>query len=254
MKNYSKIILFLLIICVFGDYGGEVSVMEGDSVTLNIDFRWRFDQIKWWFRYSNSIIAETDGNETSYTNDERFRGRLKLNNQTGSLTFNNMRITDSGVYQPEIHHIFGRSYYTFTITVHVFGADGDGVERESVMKGDSVTLDTDFREKFNHIKWRFGDSDSIIAETDRNKISYTNDERFRDRLKLNNQTGSLTINNMRVTDTGFYHLQIDHSAGTSNKTFSVAVYVFGDEEDGLKRESVMEGDSVTLDPRFKRGI
>ncbi|ROL53225.1 hypothetical protein DPX16_0065 [Anabarilius grahami] len=85
--------------------------------------------------------------------------------------------------------------------------------------------------------WWFGGS--IIAETDGNEASYTKDERFRDRLKLNNQTGSLTIKNMRITVSGVYHLEINHNTVISNKTFSVTVQEFE-----VKRESVMEGDSV----------
>ncbi|XP_051760720.1 uncharacterized protein LOC127517971 isoform X7 [Ctenopharyngodon idella] len=103
----------------------------------------------------------------------------------------------------------------------VFGADGDEVETVSVMEGDSVTLDTRLREKFNRIQWRFGDSGPIIAETDRNKISYTDDERFRDRLKLNDQTGSLTINNTRNTDSGRYKLEINQNTRTLFKEFNV---------------------------------
>ncbi|ROL50308.1 hypothetical protein DPX16_4239 [Anabarilius grahami] len=199
-------------ITLFGDYGGRLSVMEGDSLTLDIDFRWRFDQIKWWFRDSDSIIAETDGNETSYTNDERFRGRLKLNNQTGSLTFNNTRITDSGLYELYIDKNYVTLFKIFSVVFHVFGDDEDGVKRESVMDGDSVTLGTRLREKFDRIKWRFGGSGSIIAETDSNEISYPlNDtERFRDRLKLNNQTGSLIIKNMTIRDSGVYEIEMYH--------------------------------------------
>ncbi|XP_048054283.1 uncharacterized protein LOC125273065 isoform X2 [Megalobrama amblycephala] len=227
MKNYSEISLFLLIICVFGDEEDGVkreSVNEGDSVTLDTRLREKFNHIKWRFGDSGSIIAESDRYEPSYRKDERFRDRLKLNHQTGSLTINNMRITDTGVYEIEISHGTGTSTVTFIVTVHVFGADGDGVKRVSVMEGDSVTLGPRLREKFNLIQWRLGDSESIIAEIDGNKISYTDDERFRDRLKLNDQTGSLTINNMRITDSGVYHLEINYNTGTSNQKFNVTVY------------------------------
>ncbi|XP_048054170.1 uncharacterized protein LOC125272997 isoform X2 [Megalobrama amblycephala] len=112
----------------------------------------------------------------------------------------------------------------------VFGADGDGVKRVSVMEGDSVTLDTGVTEmhRINRIQWMFGDDEKVIAvmyENDK-KISYPlkDTERFGDRLKLDHQTGSLTINNMRITDSGDYEAQIDHSTeGLSYKRFTVTV-------------------------------
>ncbi|XP_067261117.1 uncharacterized protein [Chanodichthys erythropterus] len=115
----------------------------------------------------------------------------------------------------------------FLFIICVFGADGGDVKIVSVQKGDSVTLDTGLTE-FNHINWLFGDSYSFISKSDGNEISYPlNDtERFRDRLKLNNQTGSLTINNIRITDSGVYHLEINHDYVTSNKKFRVAVEGF----------------------------
>ncbi|XP_051760485.1 uncharacterized protein LOC127517971 isoform X4 [Ctenopharyngodon idella] len=213
MKNLSKISLFLLIVCVFGADVERVSVMEGDSLTLDTRLREKFYRIKWRFGDSGSIIAEIDGNEASYTDDERFRDRLKLNDQTGSLTINNMRITDSGRYKVQIDHSDGTSYKTFSVTVHV-----------SVMEGDSVTLNTE-KHGITKVKWKFGDQ--VIAETfgkDKTILYPNPTERFRDRLKLNDQTGSLTINNMRITDSGRYEVQIDHSDGISYKTFSVTVH------------------------------
>ncbi len=46
------------------------------------------------------------------------------------------------------------------------------------------------------------------------------DERFRDRLKLNNQTGSLTITNTTTQHTGCYKLQTN----SVNKTFKITVF------------------------------
>ncbi|XP_067261160.1 uncharacterized protein [Chanodichthys erythropterus] len=205
MKNYSKISVFLLIFCVFGDDEDEVksvSVMEGDSVTLDTGLRGQINVIEWKFGYSDSLI----------TDDERFRDRLELNHQTGSLTINNMRVTDSGLYHLFMDlHNYGLLFRTFIVTVHgVF--DEDEVKTVSVMEGDSVTLETRLREKFNHIKWRFGDSGSFIAEIDSNEISYPLNERFRDRLKMNNQTGSLTIKNTRITDSGDYEIEIEQDS------------------------------------------
>ncbi len=46
------------------------------------------------------------------------------------------------------------------------------------------------------------------------------DERFRDRLKLDHQTGSLIITNTRTEHTGLYKLQIN----SVSKSFSLTVY------------------------------
>ncbi|KTF91431.1 hypothetical protein cypCar_00044824, partial [Cyprinus carpio] len=50
-----------------------------------------------------------------------------------------------------------------------------------------------------------------------------NDGRFRDKLLMDNQTGSLTIRNIRSEHTGLYELTVI-SGETSLKSFSVTVY------------------------------
>ncbi|KAK9967278.1 hypothetical protein ABG768_001685 [Culter alburnus] len=97
------------------------------------------------------------------------------------------------------------------------------VKSVSVMEGDSVTLNTDVTEaqKYLLIQWTFGGT--RIAEVSRlMQTSSTYDERFRDRLKLD-QTGSLTITNTRTTDSGLYQLTIV-SRETSYMSFNVKVF------------------------------
>ncbi|XP_077081473.1 SLAM family member 5-like [Siphateles boraxobius] len=109
----------------------------------------------------------------------------------------------------------------------VFGADE--VKSVSVMEGDSVLLHSDVTEihEDDDILWKFGTENSIIAKISREKQIFCTyngpDGRFRDRLKLDHQTGSLTITNIRSTDTGLYTLDI-FGAEHSSKTFSVSVY------------------------------
>ncbi|KAL1252093.1 hypothetical protein QQF64_019889, partial [Cirrhinus molitorella] len=99
-------------------------------------------------------------------------------------------------------------------------------ESVSLMEGDSVTLNTEVTEiyKDDDILWKFGAEKSLIAEISRDDgISFTYDGRFRDRLKLDNQTGSLTITNITTEHAGVYKLE-RHGAKLLLKTFNVSVY------------------------------
>ncbi|KAL0161386.1 hypothetical protein M9458_045111, partial [Cirrhinus mrigala] len=107
-------------------------------------------------------------------------------------------------------------------------------EQEEVKrnKGESFTLDSSEISKPNVVKtWYF--NDALIAQIagDSNKTCTdvqckNTDERFRDRLEVN-QTGSLTIKDTRITDSGLYKLQINISDSSFNitrvKRFSVTV-------------------------------
>ncbi len=109
----------------------------------------------------------------------------------------------------------------------MFGDETDEVKSVSVMEGDYVTLHTDLTkiQNISKIVWRFGVKDPIIAEMSEHEfILSESNEMFRDRLQLDHQTGSLTIKNMRTTDSGLYELQIDRSTGISYKKFNVTVY------------------------------
>ncbi len=97
----------------------------------------------------------------------------------------------------------------------------------SVIEGDSVLLHTDVTDICDDedILWKFGAEKSQIAEISRKKQSTFNgpDERFRDRLKLDSKTGSLTITNTRTEHAGLYEQEIS-GAKLLLKTFSVSVY------------------------------
>ncbi|KAI2647736.1 SLAM family member 5 [Labeo rohita] len=109
-------------------------------------------------------------------------------------------------------------------------APGVFAESVSVGEGNSVTLYTGVTEihKDDDILWKFGAETSFIAEIDTANGIFSTfngaDGRFRDRLKLDNQTGSLTITNITTQHAGCYELEII-GAKWSLKTFNVSVYV-----------------------------
>lgn len=109
----------------------------------------------------------------------------------------------------------------------VFGADEDEMKTLSVTEGDSVILHTGVAELRNNalLQWMFGpeNPDIIIAELNREAmINNVSDERFRDRVKMDNQTGSLTFTNIRSTDTGLYKVEISTNP-EADKMFRVTV-------------------------------
>uniref|UniRef100_A0A671R1A3 Immunoglobulin subtype domain-containing protein n=1 Tax=Sinocyclocheilus anshuiensis TaxID=1608454 RepID=A0A671R1A3_9TELE len=103
------------------------------------------------------------------------------------------------------------------------GVFGDLV---SVMEGDSVTLKTNIEVcDGDDILWKYGAGKSLIAKMKKKKhiVSTYNvtDERFRDRLKLDKQTGSATITNITTQLAGVYQLEIA-GANLTFKTFNVS--------------------------------
>ncbi|XP_016360469.1 SLAM family member 5-like [Sinocyclocheilus anshuiensis] len=202
---------------VFGDEVESVSVVEGHKVTLNSGLtemkdddviQWRFlDYLSQLFGYEYTLISEinvTAASMSVYEDvlDGRFRNRLKLDNQTGSLTITNIRTEHAGRYELQTKSV----RKCFKITVF-------DMKSVSVKEGDSVTLNSGLTEIMDddEIQWRFGNENTLIAEINKRTDNITVyedvlDGRFRDRLKLNKQTGSLTITNTRITNFGVYKL------------------------------------------------
>ncbi|XP_073699615.1 uncharacterized protein [Garra rufa] len=225
----------------------SVSVKEIYSVTLHTDVETiQQDDIKWYF--NDVRIAQVSGDLSFICTDvqcnegtERFRDRLKLDHQTGSLTITNTNTTDSGVYKLQIISSNIREN-TYNVTIYgVSDAELEVVKINSTKEGESITIDPAVIKNPNDVmEWYF--NDLLIAETtgDQSKIC-THEwckERFRDRLHLDHQTGSLTITNTRTADSGLYELQMNTSITThqcpisirSIRRFSVTViskYNFG---------------------------
>ncbi|XP_067265628.1 uncharacterized protein [Chanodichthys erythropterus] len=224
------IVLFCFCFCCLVGVFGKAElklVTEGDSVTLNSTLNEirDGDLIQWAFDITLIAQINKQTNRTNIYDDVlngRFRERLKLDNQTGSLTITNITTEHVGKYRLLSNRLVEKFFI-----LHVF-------ELQTVKEGDSVTLNSDLTEIMDgdKIEWWFWTENTLIAEiikwvnvTANNITVYEDvlDGRFRDRLKLDNQTGSLTITNFTTEHTGDYVLMIN-GAKRSSKAFRVSVY------------------------------
>ncbi|XP_051766200.1 peroxidasin homolog isoform X3 [Ctenopharyngodon idella] len=201
----------------------SVSVMEGDSVTLKTGVKTnQQEKIKWYF--NDTLIAHINGSLSDICTDkgnERFKHRLKLDHQTGSLTIMNIRNTHSGVYKAVI---IKKSENETIFYVTVFGVPAP----VSVKEGESVTIGPGVINDSNDVMiWSF--SGRPIAQITGNQSKIFTEEQGDDgvrsvRYRLNvTQTGSLTIKNTRSTDSGLYQLQISSSRFNITRSFCVCV-------------------------------
>ncbi|KAI7789590.1 hypothetical protein IRJ41_010687 [Triplophysa rosa] len=262
------------------DSGGtdEETVLKtkGESVTLNTGVQTqRGDLILWRFGDEGLLIAKDDKDNKSsiYDDDEGFRGRLKLDDRTGSLTISDVRSSDSGLYKLKISSNHKQTLYK-TFSVYV----SDGLSPAAiagivvcvllaaaaaavviyyrhciskplavpveVFQAEDLTLPPDPKDMptADEGEWFFGDKE-IIAKFNKKNNKFTTydnvlDERFKDKLKLNRQTGSLTIRNIKTRHSGLYKLKIISGSGPSFIHYNVIVMA--------RDKSVHLGDSVTL--------
>ncbi|XP_058616948.1 uncharacterized protein LOC131530604 [Onychostoma macrolepis] len=213
----------------------------GDSVTLQTDVTElkNDDRILWKFSDKDILIAELNQatNQTLFYEgpDGRFRDRLQLNQKTGDLTIRNISRAHSDVYTLQITRGKKSTCKRFMVISHDKTVSG--------MEGDSVTLNSDIEiQEDDLILWMFGPEDCPVAkgETKENISTYDGaDGRFRGKLNLNYESGSLTITNTRTEHTGVYKLQVICSRETKYKTFRVTIREserntdFGPEQEGI---------------------
>ncbi|KAL0149476.1 hypothetical protein M9458_055264, partial [Cirrhinus mrigala] len=134
--------------------------------------------------------------------------------ETGSLTIMNIRTTDAGDYDQISSGSNSDSKKIFSVSVHGFFSDDTKGVSVFVMERDSVTFQTGVKtNQQSKILWNF--NVTLIAQITEDLSKICTDvqcnegtERFRGRLKLDHQTGSLTIMNITTTDAGVYQLSI----------------------------------------------
>ncbi|XP_073718044.1 uncharacterized protein [Misgurnus anguillicaudatus] len=204
----------------------SVSLYEGDSVSLHTNTKTQKDHlIEWRFGKQQDLIARINGEPTSlkiYDDvlDGRFKDKLKVNTENGDLTITNITTNNNtGDYKLEI------SNRAITRETFIINVSGDKV---TVIVGDSVITVKNVIKKpgDEKIMWRIRHNNSLVAEMNETVLTYNvNNERFRDRLQVNDQTGDLTITNIRPDDSGSYKVDITVGSHTHtiHRSFNVSV-------------------------------
>ncbi|XP_077081744.1 uncharacterized protein LOC143735453 [Siphateles boraxobius] len=244
--------LIFPILLIFGEgvFGFEtdgvksVSVKEGDSVTLHtcLNQIQKFNKILWMFE--NAVIANIKDQQLSTEDgpDGRFRDRLELDFESGSLTIRNIRTNHSGLYQVDIFSTSKASKKFIVTVTGVFDPDADQIKAVSGMEGDPVTLNTDVKlQKDDLMLWRFAratkgnpvhhnpcQSDAtaiakIYGESREISLDPGDGEIFSNVVKVDKLSGSLTITDIRPEHSGIYILQISGNTGTKCRRFRITV-------------------------------
>uniref|UniRef100_A0A9J8ALG7 Ig-like domain-containing protein n=1 Tax=Cyprinus carpio carpio TaxID=630221 RepID=A0A9J8ALG7_CYPCA len=98
----------------------SVSVLEGDSVSLNTDVKvQRDDQILWMFGPQDTRIAEIH-RQNIYIDAPItiFEKKLQMDSRTGSLTIRDIRTEHSGLYKLQIISSTGTEEKKFNISIY----------------------------------------------------------------------------------------------------------------------------------------
>ncbi|XP_026104733.1 uncharacterized protein LOC113076287 [Carassius auratus] len=227
------------------------SVLPLENINLNPETEiQRGDEIQWLFGAEETLITEIKGEDrqvkTHEGPDKRFKNRLKLDETTGSLTITNTRNEHNGPYTLKIRRGRETFYKKFYVSVRGTVFTHEEMMR-IVMEGEYVFLEPDTKiQKDDEVQWLFEDEQQTVQTEIKNTevTKYTGtDWRFRDRLKLNEDTGRLTITNITTDHTGFYTLKITRGKDKIYKRFFMFV---------REREiTETEGYPVTLEPAYE---
>uniref|UniRef100_A0A8C2EGL5 Immunoglobulin V-set domain-containing protein n=1 Tax=Cyprinus carpio TaxID=7962 RepID=A0A8C2EGL5_CYPCA len=130
--NTSSMILHRKLRINFSVKGGgkTKSVKEGEIIILHtgVNDIVGYDQILW--KTEDVIVGEINKKTNIYDiEEERFKGRLQLNEKSGSLTISDSKTKDSGVY----HLNMSSSTHTLQRTISVTVREQDMTDRKTLI-------------------------------------------------------------------------------------------------------------------------
>uniref|UniRef100_A0A672N7D6 Ig-like domain-containing protein n=1 Tax=Sinocyclocheilus grahami TaxID=75366 RepID=A0A672N7D6_SINGR len=260
---FIKVTLWVILFISFG----VISVMKGNSVTLNTDVTevQKYLLIQWMFE--STRIAEfnrlTQTISTYDSADGRFRDRLKLD-QTGSLTITNTRTTDSGLYQLTIGGEETK-YKSFNVTYHLSLPETPRNSSTSESSSSSNRVTSMLNVSHVTLSWYKGNSllSSISVSDLSISLSLPLEVEYQDKNTyscvlnnpISNQTQHLDTSRLSHTCTSIYIVPdfglfciLSFLLPTHQMSSTLVCCVSGVlcHTDAVKSVSVMKGSSVTL--------
>ncbi|XP_028260111.1 uncharacterized protein LOC114434740 isoform X2 [Parambassis ranga] len=135
----------------------------------------------------------------------------------------------------------------FIITAGLVFSEEPNVQKYA---GETVTLHVNKTEHgLKDFLWTFGPQNPVtaISIVTNGKVTRVNGTIFADRLHTHVETGSITISNLTVHDSGVFLVQFFTETGILTQTFDLSVH-----ENVIIRYYVLAGGNVTLDPGLKQ--
>lgn len=184
----------LLMICFTGLlYCENITKREGETVLLRVTEPQTLMSYVCMYGPNTTVLAVVTNNIPTVVNGTKFSSRLDVDISSGSMTISSLTIGDSGTFQIQIFRETGieRKGYNLTVT-------GNGISRPA-LEGSNVTLSstvTQLDSEHHHVVWTQDEFDGKqIVTWEKNIVTYYDTE-MREHLLLDNQTGSLTIQNI----------------------------------------------------------
>ncbi|KAM3585519.1 uncharacterized protein V6R79_019645 [Siganus canaliculatus] len=152
----------------------------------------KMTRIRW--TYNDKTVAEWSGGNISFSN--QFKGRCELNTRTGELTIKHLTLSDSGFYSAEVNNKETNRVQLQVKKGTVCEVDGTAVLHPGSALTGNITK----------IIWKYNGSEAASwAE----KMPHYYGQ-FEVRCALNTRTGELTINHLKLSDSGSYSVEINN--------------------------------------------